>query len=150
MQKNLKRVISIYFMISICLCFSACGSVNEEQPVEESEANISGEYNFQLESSEDKIEQLTENIKTSYESDETNSYNILNQETVENDWTKYGEMETVHEEFPNEDGSVPFIMIWNVSILTILIQRYLMRRFRHITLLWKSPIYKIHKYTQNF
>ncbi len=108
MQKNLKRVISIYFMISICLCFSACGTVNEEQPVEESEANISGEYNFQLESSEDKIEQLTENIKTSYESDETNSYNILNQETVENDWTKYGEMETVHEEFPNEDGSVTF------------------------------------------
>lgn len=37
MQKNLKRVISIYFMISICLCFSACGTVNEEQPVEESE-----------------------------------------------------------------------------------------------------------------
>lgn len=78
MQKNMKRVISIYFMISICLCFSACGTVNEEH------------------------------IKTPYESDETNSYNILNQETVENDWTKYGKMKTVHEEFPNEDGSVTF------------------------------------------
>lgn len=108
MQKNMKRVISMYFMISICFCFSACGTVNEEQPVEESETNSSGEYKLQLESSEDEIERLTENIKTSYESDETNSCNILNQETVENDWTKYGEMETVHEEFPNEDGSVTF------------------------------------------
>lgn len=53
MQKNIKRVISMYFMISACLCFSACGTVNEVQTVEESETSISEEYNFQLESSEE-------------------------------------------------------------------------------------------------
>ena len=52
MQKNFKRIISMYFMISICLCFSACGTVKEEQTVEERETN-SEEYNFQSESSEE-------------------------------------------------------------------------------------------------
>ena len=45
---------------------------------------------------------------TPYELGETNSYNVLYQETVENDWTKYGEMETIHKEFPIADERVAF------------------------------------------
>lgn len=45
---------------------------------------------------------------TPYELDETNSYNVLYQETIENDWTKYGEMERIHEEFQSVDGSNAF------------------------------------------
>ena len=45
---------------------------------------------------------------TPYELGETNSYNVLYQETVENDWTKYGEMETIHKEFPIADGRIAF------------------------------------------
>lgn len=45
---------------------------------------------------------------TPYELDETNSCNVLYQETVENDYAKYGEMETVHREFQSADGSVVF------------------------------------------
>ena len=40
--------------------------------------------------------------------DETNSYNVLYQETVESDFSKYGEKEIIHEEFQSEDGSVVY------------------------------------------
>lgn len=43
-----------------------------------------------------------------YELNETNSYNVLYQEKVENDLTKYGDIEMVHEEFQGADGSVTF------------------------------------------
>ena len=98
MQKNKKRVISICFMISACFCFSACGTVNEEQVVEKSETNISGEYDFQWESSEEDRN----------EEDNTTGNNTGNVEESEPDWTNYGEMKTTHEEFQNEDGSTAF------------------------------------------
>ena len=67
MQKNFKRIISMYFVISICLCFSACGTVKEEQTVEESETN-SEEYNFQPESSEEDSSEEDSNTEDNDES----------------------------------------------------------------------------------
>lgn len=55
-----------------------------------------------------KEDALTVYGSTSFELDETNSYNVLNQKTVENDFTKYGKMEMVHEEFQSADGSSTF------------------------------------------
>lgn len=42
---------------------------------------------------------------TPYKLEEADSYHILRHETVERDFTKYGQMKTVHEEFKAEDGS---------------------------------------------
>lgn len=68
MQKNIKRVISMYFMICACLFFSACGTVNEEQTVEESETDISEEYNFQPESSKEDSNEEDSNTDNNAES----------------------------------------------------------------------------------
>ncbi len=57
----------MYFVISICLCFSACGTVKEEQTVEESETN-SEEYNFQPESSEEDSNEEDSNTEDNDES----------------------------------------------------------------------------------
>lgn len=43
-----------------------------------------------------------------YELDEANSYNVLYQENVEGDFTQYGDMEMIHEDFQDENGSVTF------------------------------------------
>ena len=51
MKKNVRSAISIYFMI--CVCFSACGTVNEVQAVKESETDVSEEYIIQLDISEE-------------------------------------------------------------------------------------------------
>ena len=51
---------------------------------------------------------LTVYGSTPFKLGETNSYNVLNQKTVENDFSKYGKMEMVHEEFQSADGSSTF------------------------------------------
>lgn len=53
MKKKAKKVISIYLIICLCLCFTACRTVNESQVAEESETYISEEYNLQPESNEE-------------------------------------------------------------------------------------------------
>lgn len=45
---------------------------------------------------------------TPYQLNERNSYNVLYQNTVERDYSKYGKMEMIHEEFQSEDGSSTF------------------------------------------
>ena len=49
MKKNIKSVISIYFIICICFVLAACGPVKEIKPMAESETNISEENVLQSE-----------------------------------------------------------------------------------------------------
>ncbi len=87
---------------------------------------------------------------TPYELDETNSYNVLYQEAIENDWTKYGEMERIHEEFQSVDGSNAFYYDMECFYFDDTYPKVLNETLQAFTLLWKSPIYKTHKYTLNF
>lgn len=52
MKKNIKSAIYIFFMICTCVCFMACGTVNEAQIVDQNEVNVSEEAVLQPESSE--------------------------------------------------------------------------------------------------
>lgn len=45
---------------------------------------------------------------TPFQLNETNSYNIIQFMSVDSDWTTYGKMEMIHEEFVGEEGSVNF------------------------------------------
>ena len=97
MKRTIKKVVFMFSIICACLSFSACGTVNEVQDSKESEAGIGEEVVLESESMED-------NSHTDKEV-EANSYYLLSEEVVECDFTKYGQMKTVHEEFKAEDGS---------------------------------------------
>lgn len=97
MKRTIKKVVFMFSIICACLGFSACGTVNEVQDSKESEAGIGEEVVLESESMED-------NSHTDKEV-EANSYYLLSEEVVERDFTKYGQMKTVHEEFKAEDGS---------------------------------------------
>lgn len=107
MKRNMKRVICLFSFIFVCLCFSACGTVKETQDVKESESNSGVEDRVTSESGEENSNDSnkTDNVTAPpFESDETSSYYVLHQETVENDVSKYGEMKSIHEEFQDADG----------------------------------------------
>lgn len=96
MKNHLKSVISTWAIICGCFCFSACGTVNEEQVLKESETIISGEVVSEPESKEEDSHKSRDV--------EINTYYILQHETVESDFSKYGKMETIHNEYQTADG----------------------------------------------
>lgn len=88
MSGNEKFKISCLCMIGVCLTFTACGL---------------GEQSAEM-SQESALETTSESVAE----ESSEEYHILNTESVESDYAKYGSIEEAHEDFPNQDGSVGF------------------------------------------
>lgn len=108
MKKYMKRVIYLFTYIFICLCFSACGAVSEAPDVKESETNLSEGDDVKPESGGEENSDSNEegnNSASPVEPGVPNVYHVLDEETVESDISKYGEMKSIYEEYQDADGS---------------------------------------------
>lgn len=108
MKRNKKRVICLFTYIYICLCFSACGTAKETPDAKESESKLGVEDEVISESGGEENSDSNEegnNSASPVEPGAPNVYHVLDEETVESDISKYGEMKSIHEEFQDADGS---------------------------------------------
>lgn len=112
-----KRTITVYLsVLGICMALSACGEkayieqTSQQVLVMESEAeNIVENDNETYDTAETpSIPETCDDIEDALLPKTESEYHILDNETVESDYTKYGSMESEHEDVLNQDGSIAF------------------------------------------